>query len=82
MIGVVENLVNRRKTAGIVLIVLGLFMLFGSWRFESTGDAVNVFPFWFWSFGAFVMTCGLYLYVVNLLQEKIERGLRPPRKSP
>lgn len=82
MIGVVEILVNRRKAAGIVLIILGLFMLFAGWRFDSTGDAVNVFPFWFWSFGAFVMTSGLYVYVTILLQERIERGLRPPRKSP
>ncbi|MBE0517973.1 MAG: hypothetical protein IH630_01950 [Thermoplasmata archaeon] len=54
----------------IVLVVLGIFFIFGGWVVGPSGDVILIFPYWLYVFGFTLVTIALYLYVMNLQLEK------------
>jgi len=53
------------KRTAIALVVVGLFLVFGGWIVEPSGDVTLAFPLWLYFIGFILITGGLWVYLVN-----------------
>jgi hypothetical protein len=54
-----------RKRTAIALVVAGLVLILGGWKFTSAGDTVYVWPEWVAALGGMLMATGGYLYIIS-----------------
>jgi hypothetical protein len=60
-----EKSTNPRRLVVGGLMLAGGLLFIGGWGFDRAGNSVNIFPLWVPILGFFLITGGLYLWVLN-----------------